>query len=172
MPDDQTSPEIDRELLRTYLDDHLTGATGVLQRLDMMVGSYRDLPVHDDLVGLRADVRTERRRLTKVIAALGLQRSLPKEALARIGEVAGRLKRNGRWASRSPLTPLLELELLQSGVSGKSGLWRMLGTHAPALGLDPAEFRGLEEQADEQVERIVRCHRALAPGALRNSQPG
>jgi hypothetical protein len=172
VPEDQSSPEIDRELLRTYLDDHLTGATGVLQRLDRMVDTYRDLPVHGDLVRLRADIRTERRRLTKVIATLGLRRSLPKEALARVGEVAGRLKRNGRWVSRSPLTPLLELELLQSGVSGKSGLWRVLGTHALALGLDPAEFRALEEQADDQLDVIVRCHRVLVPHALRSNESG
>lgn len=172
MPDDHTSPEIDSELLQTYLDDHLTGATGMLQRLERMVESYPDLPVHGDLVRLRDDIRTERRRLKKVIASLGLKRSLPKEALARAGEVAGRLKRNGRWTSRSPLSPLLELELLQSGVSGKSGLWRVLATHAPVLGLEPAEFQALEEQAADQVDVIIRCHRALLPDAFRPSRSG
>lgn len=172
MPDDQTSPDVDSELLQTYLDDHLTGATAMLQRLNRMVESYRDLPVHDDLVQLRDDIRSERRRLRKVIASLGLRRSLPKEALARAGEVAGRLKLNGRWTSRSPLSPLLELELLQSGVSGKSGLWRVLTTHASALGLDPAEFRALEKQAADQVDVIIRCHRLLLPDAFRPQGSG
>jgi hypothetical protein len=164
---DETSTRIDREQLRTYLNDHLSGATGVLHRLERMADSYPDLPVHPDIVRLRDDVRTERRRLRAVIRSLGLGLNLPKQALARVGELAGRLKLNGRVLPRSPLSPLLELELLQSGVSAKSGLWRVLAAHAPSLGLDPQEFRRLEEQAEAQVEAIVRAHRTMLVDAFR-----
>jgi hypothetical protein len=167
MPTSQTAQGVDRTLLRTYLNDHLTGATGMLQRLEHMRDSYRDLPIHDEVAQLTQDVREERSRLAEIIETLGLTRSRPKEALARAGEVAGRLKLNGRLFSRSPMSPVLELELLQSGVSGKSGLWRTLGTHAGQLGLDATEFQHLEHQALEQVETLVRCHRALVGPAFR-----
>jgi hypothetical protein len=49
---------------------------------------------------------------------------------SRPGNLAGRLKFNGRLLARSPLSDLEELELLLLGVEGKAAGWRTLRTLA------------------------------------------
>ncbi|GAA4868942.1 hypothetical protein [Serinicoccus chungangensis] len=156
----------ERELLQIYLQDHLTGATGLLQRLTMMRDNDDDLPVAAEIAQLEQEVREDRQTLVDVIRTLGLRPSPAKLLLARAGEMAGRLKLNGRVRRRSPLTPLLELEVVQAGISGKSGLWRSLTVHAEALGLDAEEFRALEERAQRQLDDVVAAHRRLTRGAF------
>lgn len=166
--DDDTQPSglPDRALLQIYLEDHLTGATGIVQRLTMMRDSYQDLPVATELTRLLEEVTQDRQTLVEVIGSLGLRPSPAKLLLARGGELVGRLKLNGRLRQRSPLTPLLELEVLQAGINGKSGLWRSLAVHADALGLDPEQFRSLEERARRQQDDVVAAHRRLVRGAF------
>lgn len=159
----------ERSLLQIYLEDHLTGATAAEQRLAMMRDGYGEdgLPVAAEVTRLWQEVSEDRDRLLGVIATLGLHRHGPKLLLARTGELVGRLKLNGRLRHRSPLTPLLELELVQAGISGKTGLWRSLTVHAEALGLDAEEFRGLEERAERQLDLVVDAHRRLTREAFR-----
>lgn len=157
---------LDRELVQIYLTDHRAAATGVLHRLERMSTSYADLPIHDDLLRLTAEIRGEHRTLTGIIDGLDLGRRPALALLARVGELAGRLKLNGRLFSRSPLSPLLELELLQSGVSGKVALWRTLGSLSTDLGLDTDELAALGQQAADQLEVISRCHATLVRTAF------
>lgn len=166
--DDDTQPSglPDRALLQIYLEDHLTGATGIVQRLTMMRDSYQDLPIAAELTQLLQEITEDRQTLVEVIRSLGLRPHPAKLLLARGGELVGRLKLNGRLRHRSPLTPLLELEVLQTGINGKSGLWRSLTVHAEALGLDPEQFRGLEERARRQQGDVVAAHRRLVRGAF------
>lgn len=166
--DDDTQPSAlpDRALLQIYLEDHLTGATGIVQRLTMMRDSYQDLPVAAELTQLLQEITEDRQTLVEVIGSLGLRPNPAKPLLARGGELVGRLKLNGRLRQRSPLTPLLELEVVQAGINGKSGLWRSLTVHADALGLDPEQFRGLEERARRQQGDVVAAHRRLVRGAF------
>ncbi|WP_298889653.1 hypothetical protein [uncultured Serinicoccus sp.] len=164
--DTQPSGLPDRALLQIYLSDHLTGATGMVQRLTMMRDSYQDLPVAAEVTQLLQEVTEDRQTLVEVIRSLGLRPHPAKLLLARSGELVGRLKLNGRVRRRSPLTPLLELEVVHAGISGKSGLWRSLTVHADALGLDPDEFRGLEERARRQQDDVVAAHRRLTRGAF------
>ena len=42
------------------------------------------------------------------------------------GELIGRLKANGRFRQRSPLSNVVELELLALGIMGKRKLWEAL----------------------------------------------
>jgi hypothetical protein len=50
----------------------------------------------------------------------------------RIAERVGRLKSNGRIVRRSPLSSLLELEMLRLAVEGKAACWRTLARAVPA----------------------------------------
>ncbi|WP_298751323.1 hypothetical protein [uncultured Serinicoccus sp.] len=167
MDADTESPDLpERALLRIYLEDHLTGATGMVRRLTMMRDSYQDLTVAAEVAQLLQEVTDDRQTLVDVIRSLGLRPSPAKLLLARSGELVGRLKLNGRVRRRSPLTPLLELEVVHAGISGKSGLWRSLTVHADALGLDPRRFRDLEERARRQQDDVVAAHRRLTRGAF------
>lgn len=39
---------VQKQLLTIYLSDHLSGATGVVQRLSRMTSKYTELSVHDE----------------------------------------------------------------------------------------------------------------------------
>lgn len=157
---------MDRELMGLYLADHLTGATGGLGRLEQMCEEYTDLPIHADLVRTRDELREEITRLRQVVDRLGTRPRRVRQAAAWVGEKAGRLKLNRRVLRRSPMTPLLELELLRGAVMGKQGLWQVLEEYAEPLGLDPTEFAERARLADEQRERLAALHAALRPTAF------
>jgi hypothetical protein len=70
-----------------------------------------------------------------------------------IGEKAGRLKFNGHLTSRSPLSSLEELELLQLGVAGKAAGWRTLKALAGQDSrLDSVQLDELIARAQRQTE--------------------
>jgi hypothetical protein len=81
---------------------------------------------------IAAEIESERRTLRELMAALDLKPSPLKTVIGWLGEKASRMKLNGRVFGRSPLSRLLELELLITGVSGKLQLWRALAEIAPA----------------------------------------
>ena len=66
-----------------------------------------------------------------------------RQAAAWLAEHAGRLKLNGRIVRRSPMTMVLEAELMRAAILGKLGGWQTLEELAPELGLDPATFAAL-----------------------------
>lgn len=162
---------IDKDLLGLYLSDHLTGATAGLGRLENMVENYPDLPIHDDLVRTRDELREEIGRVRELVDHVGTRPRRIRQAAAWAGEKAGRLKLNRRVLGRSPMTPLLELELLRSAVMGKQGMWQVLEDHAEQLGLDQAEFAERARQADEQRERVTRLHGVLRPMTFVEDSP-
>ncbi|WP_374928292.1 hypothetical protein [Kytococcus sedentarius] len=158
--------DAEMDLWTTYLNDHATGATGALERLENMVEEYGDLPHHDDLQTLASQITDERERLLEIIKTLGAGRSGLKMAAAAVGEKVGRLKPNQHLTSRSPLSPLLEVELLRSGVLGKLSLWQTLTLHADRLGLDRSEFEELAAAAERQLETLATIHRTWAGQAF------
>lgn len=154
----QTLTDDQRDLWGTYLADHASGARGALDRLRRMVQEYADLPHHADLVQLEEQITQERERVLEVAEHLGVQPSGLKSAVAAVGERVGRLKPNDRLTSRSPLAPLLEVELLRGGVHGKLCLWQTLVAHADELGLDAAEFAGRVDDARTQLGTLEDIH--------------
>ena len=158
---------IDRTLLQTYLSDHLTGATGVRARALKMADWYASSDIGPDLARVAAELDAEQEHLEDLIDRLGLTQPLPKQLLARVGELAGRLKANGRVLTGSPMTPLLELELLRAGVNGKQGLWETLVGYAHELGLDPKRYRDLAKQARAQERTLEELHARVRGDALR-----
>lgn len=158
---------IDTSLLRTYLSDHLTGATAGRARSRKMTEWYADSPLSPDLTRVAAEIDEEHDRLKQLIDDLGLTQPLPKVLLARVGEMAGRLKANGRVLTGSPMSPLLELELLRSAVNGKQGLWETLVEYSDELGLDASEFERRARQAEKQATTLESLHAEIRGQALR-----
>ena len=155
-----------KHLLTIYLSDHLSGATGVVQRLSQMTSQDTDLSVHDQLVTLTSQITHERSVLQEMLKQVGVRPQRHKLLAARLAEAAGRLKLNGRVFSRSPLTPLLEIEAIRAGVTGKLSLWQTLAAHADTLGLDGHELAELERQAASQLLVLEQCHDVLARDAF------
>ena len=107
-----------------------------------------------------------------VLAVSGLRKSYRgKEALAgvdleiRAGELVGRLKTNGRLSTYSPLSRLLELEMLLAGIDAKRSLWRSLNT--AAIGeLSDFDFDEMERRASSQRTRLIPFHAQAALAAF------
>ena len=152
--------------LAIYLNDHLAGSTTAVELLRRAVGEYEGTPLGEFLAGLRREILQDRDELKSIMAANGIEQERYKVASAWVAEKAARLKFNGAFVRRSPLTPFVELETLAIGVHGKELLWRALREVAP----DDSTARRLDEliaRAQRQHEDVERHRREAGTGALR-----
>ncbi len=146
--------DLDRGLLETYLSDHIAGATAGAGRVRRMADAYARTPLGPDLARVAEEITAEREWLISTADQLGVQPSRVKQAGAWVGEHVGRLKPNGRFASTSPLSALLELEMMRSAVVGKRGVWETLRIWADELGLDKGRLDHLLARADAQLATL------------------
>lgn len=158
---------IDEKLLGLYLSDHLSGATAGLGRIQRMAKDFTDTPVHAELAGLAAEIRGERELLHSLIHELGIRQRPHRQAAAWLAEHAGRLKLNGRLLNRSPMTLVLEVELMRAAVLAKIGGWQTLEEHALELGLEPSAYARLTAQGRQQIETLDRVHEHARSNAFR-----
>jgi hypothetical protein len=153
--------------LPIYLNDHLAAATfGIeLGRRIRSENGGSDLGTVMD--GIVAELRTDRESLLRLMHSLEIAPSLPKSALAWTAEKVGRLKLNGQLTSYSPLSRLVELEALASGVEAKLGMWTALERirdRDDRLAAFP--FAELADRARSQRERLEPHRLAAAEAAF------
>ena len=86
-------------------------------------GSNRGTTYGDALARIADEIEQDRRTLEAITDELDIPRDQVKNALAWGAERAGRLKLNGQLTGYSPLSRLVELEGLITGISGKISLW-------------------------------------------------
>lgn len=168
--EDRIPERYTRDLLSLYLSDHLTGATAGVNRIERMADDYVDTPVFAELSTVADEIRADRELLRNIIEDLGLARRPYRQAVAWVGERVGRLKLNGRVLERSPMTMLLEVELMRSAVAGKLGCWETLREHAPDLDLDRQVFEDLIAASHRQLETLERVHAYAHTRALRDDR--
>jgi hypothetical protein len=108
-------------------------------------------------------VEQDRRTLQDIMRERGVERQTYKLVGARVAEAAGLLKMNGTVVRRSPLSSVLELEMLMAGVAGKRALWQSLEA---AKVIDADRARALIESADDQAHRLSQIHAARAAEVL------
>ncbi|MDX3458191.1 hypothetical protein PV396_40720 [Streptomyces sp. ME02-8801-2C] len=147
----------DTDLLGIYLNDHLAGATLGTDRARSLAEAEAERdPALSDAVGPIADeIAEDRTALLRVMRSLDVPVRRYKLVAGRLAERMGRLKPNGRVVRRSPLAPMLELELLRLGVEGKAAAWRTLRRLADADDrLDPGRLDGLLQRAERQLETL------------------
>lgn len=152
------------ELLAIYLNDHRAGAAGGLSLVRRMAGRYGEDPEYAVLLGLRDDIAADVDDLDRLRARLGVPGARLKCALAVLAERLGRLKLNGRLVRRSPLSPLLELELLTGGVAAKRQLWIAMMAACGSEEVAGVDLHRLRDRADDQLERLRRLHLRAASG--------
>jgi hypothetical protein len=150
------------EYLETYLQDHRAGAemgSDLARRLaDENVGT----PYEDFLVGLAQEIEQDVEVLKAIMERFGIGTSILKTVGAKVGERFARLKPNDEITEYSPLSRVLELEGLRSGVQGKLALWDSLSQIAPQDDrLDEDEIAGLAAKAERQLVGL-REHHAMA----------
>jgi len=153
-------------LLAIYLNDHLAGAALGVELARRLRSSNRDDPeMGAPLAEICGEIEADRETLVALMDRLGVARNPVKPALARVAERLGRLKLNGQLRGYSPLSRMLELEILSSGIGGKVQLWNALeGRFDESLG--GFDFDALAARADDQGQRVEDLHLKAASRAL------
>jgi hypothetical protein len=161
----------ERRLLATYLNDHMAGATAGVELARRTRASNQGTRWGPPLEKICAEIEADRATLGQVMQYLGVRRDPAKAAGAWAAEKIGRLKPNGRLWTYSPLSRLIELEMLHIGITGKLGLWRAL---QEALGakLSSFDLPGLVERAESQRQTIERLRLDAATEAFAEERSG
>jgi hypothetical protein len=164
--------------LDIYLNDHLAGATVGVELSRRAANSNRGTPSGEFLERLHREIVEDRRTLVAVVRELEADTSPAKPALAWIAEKAARLKLNGQLRGYSPLSRLVELEGLETGIAGKRSLWQALARAFPAdARLAKFDLDALIARADQQLQgtreqRLSAAREALAADASDRAATG
>jgi hypothetical protein len=146
--------------LSVYLNDHLMGATVAAELIERAIGEYKGTELGEFLSDLKVEIEADRQALLEIMDAAGAKPDQLKQAAGWVVEKVGRLKLNGELLHRSPLTPLVELEGLETGISGKLQLWRSLQA-TPAVPTAGHDLEELIARAESQAA-AVELHRVVA----------
>ncbi|HET9677647.1 MAG TPA: hypothetical protein VFP21_09105, partial [Solirubrobacterales bacterium] len=159
------SADADR-LLAIYLNDHLAGATlGVELARRLRSSNQGDPEFGRPLARICSEIEADHETLGNLMEHLEIGRDQVKPVLAKAAERLGRLKLNGRIRSYSPLSRVLELEVLSGLVGAKMQLWNAL-EQSFGGSLDGFDFHDLATRADRQGQRLEDLHLAAAQRAL------
>lgn len=153
-------------LLGIYLNDHWAGSAGGVELARRLRSSNAD---DAEMAAICAEIETDRESLEGVMDALEIPRQRLKPLAAVVGAKLGRLKLNGRLRDYSPLSRLLELELLYLGVSGKLRLWTALRENVGGHAGDH-DLTELAARAERQRERLGELHLSAAARAFGDSE--
>lgn len=155
--------------LEVYLNDHLAGAGAALQLIDTIRSNNEGTPLATELGVIGPEVETDRDTLARVMDALDVHRSLPKQAGGKVVERLSRLRLNEHVTGSAEVSRLMELEALSLGVEGKVALWHSLQTVAaahPALAafdFEALAARAAAQRAALEPHRLEAAAQALSP---------
>ena len=151
---------LDDRYLAIYLNDHLAGATGGRQLVKRAASSNAGTPYGEFLSELEHEIAEDLASLERIMDRLEVGKDPLKQVAAFGAEMLGRLKLNGQLIGYSPLSRLVELEVLALGIEGKLALWHALRQIAPA------DERLDEEELDVLIQRAGRQREDLEPHRL------
>lgn len=165
------SPQLLAEPMSVYLNDHLTGAFGGAALARRMADTHPDSRRAAELRRLARDVEQDRDDLVRIMNTLAVPVRHYRTWLGLAGERIARLKPNGSLTRRSPLSDLIELEAMRTGVEGKTALWQALRAIADTHPrLDQADLDRLIQRAAEQTRTLNDWHQAVSAEALTGSR--
>ncbi|WP_121011476.1 hypothetical protein [Saccharothrix australiensis] len=148
------------DFLGIYLRDQL--AMGVLWRelARRAQRNNRGTELGVAVGGVAAAIAEDVETFRAIMGRLGVRTDPVKTGLAFGAERLGRLKRNGRLVSYSPLSRFEELEFLAMGIDGKKQLWTTLRDLAglrerlPDIDFDHLIDRAARQRADLEPFRV------------------
>lgn len=143
--------------LAIYLQDHHAAGVAGSKLADRSASSAQG-DQRAELSGVAQEIAEDLATLESIMHELGTTPNRMKDSIARVGERLGRLKPNGRLVRRSPLSDVLELEMLVAGITAKRALWVSLRS---AEVLPTERLDQLIGRADDQ-RRVVESAREAA----------
>ena len=154
---------VNHTLLTIYLNDHLAGATIGTHRMRRLANAERSSAEGAELGRIASEIEEDAATLIELMRRLDITTQRYKRAAAWLTERLGVIKLNGSFLSRSPLTTLVELEMMQTAVTGKNALWHTL-LH---VGLIPQpELLLLIARTRRQKESLEQIHQRRSTFAL------
>jgi hypothetical protein len=158
---------MEMDSLRTYLNDHLAGATLGCDHARQLEANNEGTPFGEEMSKLAADIEADRDTLEGLMDRLEVSRNPVKQATAWVAEKAGKVKFTGISANDAELGNFLALETMSLGIEGKRSLWIALREvsdgHAELV---PAELDELIARAETQRTAIETERRAAAQRAF------
>ena len=146
-----TFAHVNEKLLRIYLQDHHAGSTTGLELARRTLGSNKGNEYGKALAPIVDEIAADQKALESIMDDLGFGADRAKDLGAWALEKVGRLKMNGQITGYSPLSRVVELEGLMTGITGKIGLWAALLQIAPdEPRLDAARLERLRESGESQ----------------------
>ena len=141
------------DYLHIYLNDHLAGSTGGVELAERIRDNNEDNPLGEIMAALAKEIEEDRDELQRLMDELDVTRNAIKAAGAYLFEKLSQMKANGQLTGYSPLSRVLELEMLHMGITGKLQLWGALrAVFGPRLG--DFDFERLIERAKSQRDRV------------------
>jgi predicted DNA-binding ribbon-helix-helix protein len=155
------------KLLRIYLQDHLAGSTAGLELARRTRAANEGTEYGPPLAKIADEIDADRRQLQGIMEELGFGGDRAKNIAAWGLEKAGRLKLNGQLTGYSPLSRVVELEGLLTGITGKRAVWVSLLELAPQEErLDAALLERLRERAEAQRATVEELRERAAREAF------
>ncbi|AVZ38150.1 MULTISPECIES: hypothetical protein [unclassified Dietzia] len=155
------------EMLHTYMQDHHAGAAAGVDLFRRVAKDHEDPEIREVVARIGDETEEDLHSLEELMTLAGTAPSALKDLPARAAEKLGQLKPNQRFAQRSPLSDLLELEALTIAVRGKElGFRALLDIGDPRLPQPTLE--ALVERAVEHGAQLEKL-RLKCTGALRES---
>ncbi|KQZ70690.1 hypothetical protein [Nocardioides sp. Root151] len=164
---------MDDDLLLGQLQHHWAGSSAGVALFERVGRTHGDPEVAAEIRLMAAAVNDDREALRQIILKVGGKPSSVAATGARLAELLGRLKPNGRIVRRSPLTDVLELEMLRTAVSGKRSGWQLLRALAPHDSrLDERVLDELLRRAEDELTRLEKMHMRVGLERLLEPEPG
>jgi len=156
--------------LPIYLNDHYAGSTLGLELAKRAAKNNNgNAEFGPALAALATEIDEDRDELRRIMERLGVSEDRIKAGLFWMGEKVGRLKPNGELLQFSPLSRVVEIEGLITGVGGKLSLWRTLLELAEREDrLEEGELEVLAGRAEDQLLRLHALRGAAGLIALRD----
>jgi hypothetical protein len=156
-----------KELLGTYLNDHLAGAAAGVELAEKLAAANEGTPFGTAVAAVAGEIKADRETLQGLMERLGIGRSTVKQATGWVFEKVTRLRLNRQLTGSDDLTRLLETETLSLGIEGKAAMWLAL---KDVGGLDAdlgrADFDRLTFRARQQREALEPYRLEAATGAF------
>ncbi|MPY40047.1 hypothetical protein FNH04_09035 [Streptomyces phyllanthi] len=146
-------------MLGIYLNDHLAGSTAGVERARYLTRASRGTAIASAMGQIATEIAQDRDMLLELMRRLDVPARQYKILAGWAVEKAGRLKANGRIVRRSPLSTLIELEVLRVGVQGKVAVWQTLRRLSESEDrLDPGLIDDLLDRAHRQLRTLEELH--------------
>jgi hypothetical protein len=158
---------IDEARLANYLQDHYAASSAGIELFKRAADQQSDAVARTALTRIIEQVDDERVALERYLAAVGAKPDPVKNAGAWVAEKLGRFKPNGELIRRSPLSDVVELEVLRVAVEGKAAGWRVLRKLAETEDRFKAdELEALLKIAAAQIEELEELRMSAADRAF------